>query len=150
MLKYSLAATALLATIGLSACLDDPAGPSCTPAAVSVTGTAGDTTITYSGLRYIQTEAGTNQLEARWCFGAQVSYIGTLASDGSEFDRGTIPFTPGISSIIPGFAQGVVGMKVDENRRLIIPPNLAWGTTGNGAVPPNATVIFDVELIAVQ
>ena len=148
MLKYSLAATAMLA-VGLSACLDDPSGPSCAPQAVTITGTAGDTVITSSGLRYINTDAGTNELEARWCFGAQIAYVGTL-QDGTEFDRGQFAFTPGITNIIPGFAQGVVGMKVDGNRRLIVPPNLAYGSTGNGDIPPNATIYFDVELIAVQ
>lgn len=148
MLKYSLAATVVMVA-GLTACLDDPAGPECVPQSVTITETRGDTIVTSTGLRYIESSPGTTTAEARWCFGAQIQYVGTLL-DGTQFDSGGFAFTPGISNIIPGFSQGVVGMKVDGNRRLIIPPNLAYGATGNNAIPPNATIVFDVELIAVE
>jgi FKBP-type peptidyl-prolyl cis-trans isomerase len=55
-----------------------------------------------------------------------------------------------VSSIIPGFAEGVVGMTVGDVRRLIVPPSLAYGASGLGEIPPNATIVFDVELIAVE
>jgi FKBP-type peptidyl-prolyl cis-trans isomerase len=55
-----------------------------------------------------------------------------------------------VSNIIPGFSEGVVGMTVGDVRRLIVPPILAYGTTGQGEIPPNATIVFDVELIAVE
>jgi FKBP-type peptidyl-prolyl cis-trans isomerase FkpA len=56
------------------------------------------------------------------------------------------------SQVITGFEQGLVGMRVGGTRRLIIPPNLGFGSTGSagGTVPPNATLVFDVELIDVQ
>jgi FKBP-type peptidyl-prolyl cis-trans isomerase len=155
MLKYSLAATTLL-VVGLTACLDDPAGPDCSPQTSTITETRGDTVVTSTGLRYIETESGTSAVAGRWCYGAQVEYTGALL-DGTQFDAGNFAFTPGVSNIIPGFAQGVVGMTVDSNRRLIIQPSLGYGAepvvnqqTGAVIIPGNSTLIFDVELIAVQ
>jgi peptidylprolyl isomerase len=155
MLKYSLAATTLL-VVGLTACLDDPSGPECSPRTSTIVETRGDTVVTSTGLQYIETESGTGSTEGRWCFGAQVEYTGSLLN-GTQFDAGTFAFTPGISNIIPGFAEGVVGMTVDSNRRLIIPPTLGYGAepvvnnqTGAVIIPANSTLIFDVELIAVQ
>ena len=148
MLKYSLPAAALM-VVGLTACLDDPSGPQCQPFANETTETRGDTVVTEVGLRYIVIEPGATQQVAEWCVQAQVQYVGTLL-DGTEFDSGTHVFTPGADNTIPGFMFGVVGMKVDERRRLIIPPNLAYGSQGAADIPPNSTVIFDVELIATQ
>lgn len=148
MLKYSLPATALL-VVGLSACLDDPAGPQCQSYPNAITGTAGDTVITQVGLRYIVEEEGASQLEARWCNRAMVQYTGTL-TNGTQFDSGTYTFTPGADNTIAGFVYGVVGMKVDERRRLIIPPDLGYGSQGSANIPPNSTLIFDVELISTQ
>ena len=51
--------------------------------------------------------------------------------------------------VIPGFEQGVRGMRVGGKRRIYIPPNLAWGSTGTQQIPPNASVVFEVELTAV-
>lgn len=151
MLKYSLPATALLA-VGLSACLDDPVGQQCQPFEENeVLETVGDTVVTEIGLRYIVQQEGSSQLEARWCVEADVHYTGTLV-DGTEFDtsRGGDPysFTPGADPTIVGFMFGVVGMQVGEQRRLIIPSQLAYGPRGQAQIPPNATVIFDVELVA--
>ncbi|MGB0381904.1 MAG: FKBP-type peptidyl-prolyl cis-trans isomerase [Alphaproteobacteria bacterium] len=83
-----------------------------------------------------------------------VHYVGTL-EDGTEFDnsrkRGTpISFVLGMGQVIPGWEQGIEGMKVGEMRRLVIPSELAYGENGAGdSIPPNATLIFDVELMAV-
>jgi FKBP-type peptidyl-prolyl cis-trans isomerase len=148
MLKYSLPATALLA-VGLTACLDDPAAPECSPLTSTIVEMRGDTVVTSTTLEYIETSSGASSGEARWCFGAQVEYVGTLL-DGTEFDSGSFPFTPGVSSIIPGFSEGVVGMTVGDVRRLIVPPSLAYGATGLGEIPPDATIVFDVELLAVE
>jgi FKBP-type peptidyl-prolyl cis-trans isomerase FkpA len=61
------------------------------------------------------------------------------------------PLVVGAGSVIKGFDQGVVGMKVGGSRRLIIPPELAYGPAGNPpAIPPNATIVFDITLISVQ
>ena len=75
---------------------------------------------------------------------------------GQQFDtsvgREPFTFTLGAGQVITGFDQGVVGMQVGGQRRLIIPPDLAFGPAGSqgGAVPPNATLLFDVELLEVQ
>lgn len=82
-----------------------------------------------------------------------VHYRGWLAADGEKFDesfsRGDegYKFTVGIG-VIDGWSEGVVGMKIGEVRRLFIPSDLGYGEIGSGGViPPNADLIFDVELI---
>jgi FKBP-type peptidyl-prolyl cis-trans isomerase FkpA len=70
---------------------------------------------------------------------------------GDQFDAGTYSFTLGRRDVIAGWEQGVVGMKVSGQRRLTIPPQLAYGGAGvPGAIPPNATLVFDVELLDVR
>lgn len=54
------------------------------------------------------------------------------------------------ANLIPGWVQGLPGMKVGGIRRLIIPPSLAYGSTGQGSIPPNAWLVFDVELLSAQ
>lgn len=84
-----------------------------------------------------------------------VHYTGKL-TDGKVFDsseqRGTpFPFTLGVGQVIQGWDKGVVGMKVGERRKLTIPPAQAYGDRGVGQViPPNATLIFEVELLKVE
>lgn len=86
----------------------------------------------------------------------KVHYTGTLA-DGKEFDSsrkpGGKPFEVelGAGRVIKGWDQGIPGMKVGGKRKLVIPPSLAYGPRGfPGAIPPNATLTFDVELLEVK
>ncbi|MET0553920.1 MAG: FKBP-type peptidyl-prolyl cis-trans isomerase [Vicinamibacteria bacterium] len=83
-----------------------------------------------------------------------VHYIGSL-QNGTVFESSyrlgqPYQFRLGVGQVIPGWDQGIPGMKVGGKRRLIIPPSLAYGRDGSGtAIPPNATLQFDVELVAI-
>ncbi len=83
-----------------------------------------------------------------------VHYVGMFL-DGKKFDSSydrNQPFTVqvGANQVIPGFEQGVVGMKVGGKRRLIIPSSLAYGEKGQGPIGPNTPIAFDIELIAIK
>ena len=82
-----------------------------------------------------------------------VHYIGRLTNGqtfDNSYDRGQpYTFVLGANQVIPGFEQGVLGMKVGGKRRLTIPPSLAYGSQQNGVIPPNSTLIFEVDLIGV-
>ena len=106
-------------------------------------------------------QAGTGR-EAQKGKGLSVHYTGWLYDPskpdlkGRMFDtsreRGPFDFVLGAGQVIPGWDQGFEGMRIGGRRRLIIPPDLAYGVdgAGNGIIPPNATLIFDMELLDVQ
>jgi FKBP-type peptidyl-prolyl cis-trans isomerase len=84
-----------------------------------------------------------------------VHYTGWL-TNGQKFDSSVdrndpFDFRLGAGQVIPGGDQGVAGMQVGGKRKLTIPPNLAYGSRGaGGVIPPNATLVFEVELLAVR
>ena len=89
-----------------------------------------------------------------------VNYTGWLydtsqpGNKGRQFDssigRGPYPFTLGSGQVIRGWDLGVVGMKAGGQRRLVIPPELGYGASGSGSIPPNATLLFEIDLLEVQ
>jgi foldase protein PrsA len=114
--------------------------------------TAPEATFGADGLGISDVTEGTGA-EAQTGDTIEVHYTGFLA-DGTFFETSTngAPFNLvlGIGSVIPGWDQGLVGMKVGGKRQLTIPPELAYGATGQGSIPPNATLIFDCELVSVN
>ena len=84
-----------------------------------------------------------------------VNYVGKL-TNGTVFDAsanhgGPATFAIGVGQVIPGWDQGIVGMKVGGKRTLVIPPQLAYGENGvPGAIPGNATLVFEVELVSLK
>ena len=69
---------------------------------------------------------------------------------GTQFDSGTYTTVLANQGVIAGWVQGIPGMKVGGKRTLIIPSSLGYGATGNGAIPGNSALIFDLEIVAVQ
>jgi peptidyl-prolyl cis-trans isomerase A (cyclophilin A) len=114
----------------------------------------GETMKTTSGLQYIEVEAGTGE-QAQAGKTVSVHYTGKF-QDGKVFDtsvpRGEpIEFELGRGNVIKGWDEGIALMKVGGKAQLIIPPNLAYGERGaGGVIPPNATLVFDVELVSVS
>ena len=115
-------------------------------------------TETASGLKYVDTKVG-DGAAATPGHKVSVHYTGWLNNNGekgrkfdSSLDRNQ-PFAFGLGAgqVIRGWDEGVAGMKVGGQRTLTIPPQLGYGARGaGGVIPPNATLIFDVELLGVQ
>jgi FKBP-type peptidyl-prolyl cis-trans isomerase FkpA len=133
---------ALICACALSACTDAPGSP--TPS------------VPYSQTD-VRVGTGDDAVAGRTL---TVNYTGWLYDasktdhKGLQFDssvgKSPFSFTLGNAQVIRGWDQGVAGMKVGGLRQLVIPPSLAYGDTRRGSIPPNSTLVFDIELVAVQ
>jgi len=146
----------------LAGCIDStgPSGPaySCTLSNNPSMTITGDTVTAANGLKYIEIAAGdTASAQVRNTNTVSVCYVGFL-TNGTVFDRSTRPlaFIPAGSDIITGFSQGVIGMRGGGSRRLIIPPELGYGSQprydqqGNIVIPANSTIVFDVGIMDIR
>jgi FKBP-type peptidyl-prolyl cis-trans isomerase len=154
MTKYVVAIAVILAltavfVVGQSAA--KKTAPANTNAPTKVTG---DGMKTPSGLAYWDIRVGTGEV-AKEGSHVRVHYTGWL-TNGKKFDSSVdagkpFDFTIGNGEVIKGWEEGITGMRVGGKRQLRIPPDLAYGAEGSPPdIPPNATLIFDVQLLGVQ
>ena len=127
------------------------ANPTATPAAPSAQ--KNDMTTTASGLQYVVLKHGTGTVSPKATDTVKVHYHGTLL-DGTVFDssveRGQ-PISFPLNGVIPGWTEGVQLMKVGDKFKFVIPANLAYGPASpSPKIPPNSTLVFEVELLGIE
>jgi FKBP-type peptidyl-prolyl cis-trans isomerase FkpA len=128
-------------------------GGSSTPSPGGEVTSPGGEVTTPSGLKYVDEVVGTGA-SPKQGQNVTVHYTGTL-ENGTKFDssvdRGQpYSFRIGTRAVIQGWDEGIMTMKVGGKRRLIVPANLAYGAAGRPGIPPNATLLFEVELLGVS
>jgi FKBP-type peptidyl-prolyl cis-trans isomerase len=101
-----------------------------------------------SGLRYRDLAPGSGAV-AKAGDTLKVRYTGWL-TNGHKFDSGVFSFTLGRQQVIEGWDEGLAGMRVGGRRKLVVPPELGYGPQDMGDIPPNSTLVFDVELLGVE
>lgn len=115
--------------------------------------TIGAEVTTPSGLRYVDVNIGSGSTPTPGK-SIKVHYTGTL-EDGTKFDSSfdrnqPFEFIFGVGQVIKGWDEGLATMKLGGKRKLIIPPDLGYGSSGAGSIPSNSTLYFDVELVSVD
>ncbi|HXM59760.1 MAG TPA: FKBP-type peptidyl-prolyl cis-trans isomerase [Terriglobales bacterium] len=158
MTKYAMAAVIVLvfAIVGFMMAQTAPAKKTpATPNTKAPTKVTGDGVKTDSGLQYWDIRLGNGET-AKEGSRVRVHYTGWL-TNGKKFDSSVDAGTPfdfriGNGEVIKGWEEGVTGMRVGGKRQLRIPPSLAYGADGtpDGTIPPNAMLIFDIHLLAIQ
>jgi peptidylprolyl isomerase len=147
-MKMLLAAVTLALVVGTGAAFAD------SPAPAAQSGKVGQKMVMPSGLEYVDEVVGTGA-EPKTGQHVTVHYVGTL-TNGTKFDSSrdrNEPFTfvIGEGEVIKGWDEGVATMRVGGKRKLTVPPQLGYGSQGaGGVIPPNATLIFDVELLGIK
>lgn len=152
MTRMNTVATIFFSTAALVAASANAVTSSLSAAAASATTAKAVTT--NSGLKYIDLKVGKGE-EAKKGMLVLVNYNAWL-ENGTKFDssydrREPFSFKLGAGQVIQGWEEGVEGMRVGGKRKLIIPPDLAYGDQGAGdRIPPKSTLVFEVELLQVQ
>jgi FKBP-type peptidyl-prolyl cis-trans isomerase len=124
-----------------------------TPAVITTPCTKGQTKTTIDGLRINDSKCGTGPEATRGSV-IEVKYVAKLATGKvfySTAKHGNKPFkTPlGVGAVIPGWDEGIPGMRVGGVRLLTVPPALGFGQTGAGPIPPHSTLVFTIKLVGV-
>jgi peptidylprolyl isomerase len=153
--------SATMAAVLCLACSGEAQTGTNSPAATNAPGTAttstnapkNQMTTTASGLKYLVLKKGDGTVSPKPTDKVKVHYHGTLLN-GTVFDssvqRGE-PITFGLNQVIPGWTEGLQLMKVGDKFKFQIPPNLAYGPNSpTPAIPPNSTLVFEVELLGIQ
>ena len=132
------------------ACNDDGGGSPTDPSQVNVEFSFTDLVV---GTGAIEAGPGRNviMLYELWLYNpAGTASKGNRVGGSSDAGAGPYPFTVGAGTVIPGVDQGVRGMRQGGKRRIYMPPSMAYGAQGQPPIPPNASLVFEVELTTVQ
>jgi FKBP-type peptidyl-prolyl cis-trans isomerase len=152
-MKRSIPVIAILALSTALMCAQTATHKPARPNTAAPSKVTGDGVKTEDGLQYWDIRVGTGAV-AQSGSHVKVHYTGWLTT-GKKFDSSVdanqpFDFTIGNGDVIKGWDEGVAGMKVGGKRQLRIPPELGYGAAGSpGAIPPNATLIFDVQLLGI-
>ena len=124
--------------------------PTTTSTTTTINGKVVPLTTTASGLQYYDTTVGSG-VSPTTGRTVSVQYVGTLL-DGTQFDASPsgnpLLFPIGVGQVIAGFDEGISTMKVGGQRRLVIPAALGYGSASKTNIPPNSTLVFDIQLLA--
>jgi FKBP-type peptidyl-prolyl cis-trans isomerase len=156
MTKLTVTVAAALCLLGCNKATEpaaDKPAPQPTPSAPAASAQNSDMITTASGLKYQVLKKGTGTVSPKATDTVNVHYHGTLL-DGTVFDssveRGQ-PISFPLNGVIPGWTEGVQLMKVGDKFKFVIPPNLAYGANSpSPKIPPNSTLVFEVELLGIQ